>query len=126
MKLPTAVSLHTQSGDLSLQWPDTTSFRLSGEFLRVFSPSAEEANRVVFGKQHVKATACEYVGRYALKISFSDGHESGLFTWLFLEKLCLEQESLWQDYLAQLEDKQLSRDPDVQVLTFPPTNEDPV
>jgi len=90
-------------------------FELSAEYLRVFSPSAEvqghsEAERKLqFGKSKVLVTKIEPVGNYALQIHFSDGHNSGFYSWAYLYKLGTERDILWAGYLAELEDAGLSR-----------------
>lgn len=83
-------------------------FVLSAEFLRVHSPSAEvQGHNSVGGvlprhKEAVAITAIEQVGNYAVKIRFSDGHDTGLYSWDWLRKLCLEQAALWQEYQEKL------------------------
>lgn len=90
-------------------------FELSAEYLRVFSPSAEvqghsEVERKLqFGKSKVLVTKIEPVGNYALQIHFSDGHNSGFYSWAYLYKLGTERDILWAGYLAELEDAGLSR-----------------
>ena len=91
------------------------SFEFSAEFLRVFSPSAEvqghsEAERKLqFGKSKVLITEIEPVGNYAIRVHFSDGHNSGFYSWAYLNKLGTEHDILWAGYLAELEDAGLSR-----------------
>lgn len=83
-------------------------FELPYEFLRVYSPSAEvrghgTGNGVLqTGKKDVGLLRIEPAGNYALKLVFDDGHDSGLYDWAYLRHLCLNQQSLWQDYLGQL------------------------
>lgn len=90
---------------------DDGRFVLSAEFLRVHSPSAEvQGHNSVGGvlprhKQDVSITAIEQVGNYAVKIRFSDGHDTGLYSWDWLRKLCLEQQALWQTYQQKLIDE---------------------
>lgn len=91
-------------------------YALSFEFLRVHSPSAEvrghgQGSEVLqYGKKRVTITNIEPVGNYAIKLVFSDGHDSGLYTWPLLQNFCLNQASLWQQYLAKLEEAGKSRD----------------
>ncbi|WP_396588432.1 gamma-butyrobetaine hydroxylase-like domain-containing protein [Bermanella sp. R86510] len=107
-KIPSKIDFHTQSQQLELGWGDS-SYQLSAEFLRVYSPSAEvrghgQGNEVLqHGKQDVRILKLEPVGNYALKIYFDDGHDSGLYNWDYLKDLAENQDHYWQDYLARLE-----------------------
>jgi len=89
---------------------------LSFEFLRVHSPSAEVRGHgpgqevLQVGKRAVDITELEPVGMYAVRPTFSDGHNSGIYSWDYLHKLCNEQEALWRDYLARLERAGAHRD----------------
>lgn len=93
---------------LALRFGDNTTCILSSEFLRVFSPSAEVRGHgggepmLVIGKEHVKIVAMEPVGRYAVKLVFDDGHDSGLYDWDTLYELGQTKETLWQGYLDRL------------------------
>jgi len=84
--------------------------------LRVTSPSAEvqghsPSERVtVGGKRDVKITRIDPVGNYAVKLVFSDGHDTGIFSWSYLRKLGVERDEVWQQYLNELNEKGLSRD----------------
>ena len=117
---PTALTLHQQSRVLEIGFDDGQLFRLPFELLRVYSPSAEvqgHGNPILqFGKINVGLVGLEPAGQYALKLTFDDGHDSGLFTWEYLEQLCLRQEQLWADYLQQLAAAGKSRDPDESVV----------
>ena len=83
-------------------------FDLDAEYLRVESPSAEVKGhgpgqeQLVFGKRNVSMTRLEPIGSYAVRIIFSDGHSTGLFTWSYLAKLGREHEAIWQTYLDKL------------------------
>ena len=105
--IPSVIKFHKQSQQLELAWHDEH-VQLSAEMLRVLSPSAEvrghgAGNEVLqFGKKDVRILKLEPVGNYALKITFDDGHDSGLFNWPYLHELCRNQTHLWQDYLAKL------------------------
>lgn len=118
--IPTGVKLHKASRTLELQYADGQKFTLPAEFLRVHSPSAEVQGHgrpvLQTGKQHVALTGVEPAGNYALKLTFDDGHDSGLYSWEYLYQLGQRQESLWQDYLEQLRAAGASRDPDVSVV----------
>lgn len=115
--IPEAIRLHTQSRVLELVY-DGTSFRLAAEFLRVFTPSAEARGHgpgqetLQTGKRNVELLGVEPVGTYALKLVFSDGHDSGLYTWDLLHNLATHQAELWQAYLDQLTAQGASRDTD--------------
>jgi ATP-binding protein involved in chromosome partitioning len=101
---------------LSVTFPDGGRYVLSAEMLRVMSPSAEvqghsPSQRVtVGGKSWVTITGLEPVGSYAVRVRFSDGHDTGLFTWGYLEELGRGKDAKWSAYLAELEEKGLSRD----------------
>jgi ATP-binding protein involved in chromosome partitioning len=90
---------------------------LPAEFLRVLSPSAEvqghskEQRVTVGGKRDVKIRELRPVGNYAVRVVFDDGHDTGLFTWSYLHLLGLQKNKKWAEYLAELEEKGLSRDP---------------
>ncbi|PSJ80827.1 gamma-butyrobetaine hydroxylase-like domain-containing protein [Neisseria iguanae] len=90
---------------------------LSAEFLRVYSPSAEVRGHALgqeilqTGKADVTIMGLEPVGRYALKITFSDGHDSGLYDWPYLHKLAYQYDEMWADYLRRIELAGASRIP---------------
>lgn len=115
--IPTDVILHRQSRLLELAFDDGQRFRLPAEFLRVYSPSAEVRGHGVgqevlqIGKRDVELLSIEPVGHYALKLVFSDGHDSGLYDWGYLYRLGREQDALWASYLQRLEAAGASRDP---------------
>ena len=119
MNIPTAIKLHKASRTLELQYGAQT-FQLSAEFLRVHSPSAEVQGHgqpiLQYGKQNVALVAVQPTGNYALKLSFDDGHDSGLFTWDYLYQLATRQEQLWNDYLQALHDAGRTRDPQASVV----------
>ena len=100
---PSKIKLHRQSQTLELVFGEQ-SFTLSAEFLRVHSPSAEvkghgpgqEVLQLI--KESVEIIDLVAQGRYAIKLVFSDGHDSGLFTWAYLKELGQNQASLWQSY----------------------------
>ncbi|MFF7707551.1 gamma-butyrobetaine hydroxylase-like domain-containing protein [Pseudomonas sp. NPDC007930] len=112
--LPSAIHLHKASKALALTYGGTT-YTLPAEFLRVHSPSAEVQGHgkpiLQFGKLGVGLNKVEPAGQYALKLTFDDGHDSGLFTWDYLYELCTRQDALWADYLAELHKAGKSRDP---------------
>jgi len=114
--IPTNVVVHQQSKVLELGYENGNTYRLPFEFLRVLSPSAEVQGHgpgqetLQTGKRDVLIANLEPVGHYALKPSFSDGHDSGLYSWDFLQYLCENQEKLWQAHLERLAGAGLDRD----------------
>lgn len=105
---PTEIKLHALSQRLEIAFDDGAQFTLDAEYLRVFSPSAEVRGHgagqetLQVGKRHVGIQSLEPVGRYALKIVFDDGHDSGLYSWDYLYCLGRDYPSNWQDYLDRL------------------------
>ena len=114
--IPDEVKLHRVSRVLELVYGDQV-FRLPAEYLRVFTPSAEARGHapgqevLQIGKRLVEITGVEPVGSYALKLVFSDGHDSGLYSWDYLYQLGENRDDLWQTYLVRLEAEGGSRDP---------------
>lgn len=115
--IPTSITLHRKSRVLEIGFDDGRTFSLPFEYLRVYSPSAEVRGHGVgqevlqVGKQDVDITALEPVGNYAVRPTFSDGHDSGLYSWDHLYLLGDRHEALWQDYLDRLAAAGASRDP---------------
>jgi len=115
--LPTEIKLHQTSRVLELVFADGRSFRLPYEFLRVYSPSAEVRGHgpgqetLQIGKRDVTITDVEPVGHYALRPTFSDGHESGIYSWDYLYDLGTRQDELWQRYIERLAKAGASREP---------------
>ena len=113
---PTALTVHGASHVLEVQYADGATFRLPFELMRVYSPSAEVQGHgpgqevLQTGKRDVGIVAVEPVGNYAIKPIFSDGHESGLFSWQYLYELGSRQTELWQDYLNRLQAAGVDRD----------------
>jgi len=113
---PTEVRLKTDKKTLVVSFDDGTSYELQAEYLRVTSPSAEvqghspDQKKTVPGKRHVEIMSLEPVGNYALRITFDDMHNTGIFSWVYLKKLGMEHDTLWADYLADLDKKGMSRD----------------
>ena len=113
----TDVKLHQVSGILELSYEDGTQYNISAEFLRVHSPSAEvqghsqEQAVLQHGKKHVKIADLIPQGHYAIRIVFSDDHDSGIFSWDYLFQLGSNQAQLWAEYLDKLEQAGKSREP---------------
>lgn len=105
---PTALTVHQKSRVLDIAFDDGSEFSIPFELLRVYSPSAEvrghgQGQEVLqLGKRDVGISGVEPVGNYAIQPTFTDGHNTGLFSWDYLYKLGSEQEALWADYLARL------------------------
>ena len=112
---PTEIKLHTESRELELVYAGGEAHRLSYELLRVLSPSAEVRGHgkpiLQTGKKFVTIRDVEPVGNYAIKITFDDGHDSGLYSWSYLHELCQNKDKLWNDYLQQLEQAGARREP---------------
>jgi len=113
---PTEIKLHQVSRALEISFEDGKTFRLPCEFLRVYSPSAEVRGHgpgqetLQIGKRNVEIKAVEPVGNYAVQLAFSDGHNTGIYSWDILYDYGLRQETLWADYLARLHAAGASRD----------------
>jgi DUF971 family protein len=113
---PTEIRLRKDRRSILVAFDDGVGFDLPAEYLRVLSPSAEvqghskEQRVTVPGKSDVAVTAIDPVGNYAVRLTFNDGHNSGLFSWTYLRRLGEEREALWADYLAELNAKGLSRE----------------
>ena len=113
---PTAITLHQASRVLEIAFDDGRSFRLPYEFLRVHSPSAEVRGHgpgqetLQTGKRDVTIDDIEPVGHYALRPKFSDGHDSGLYSWDYLYDLGERHDELWRSYLERLAAAHASRD----------------
>jgi DUF971 family protein len=114
--VPTEITLHQRSRAMELTFADGKVFRLPFEFLRVHSPSAEVRGHgpgqevLQTGKRSVDILALDPVGSYAVQPRFSDGHDTGIYSWEYLYHLGENQERLWKDYLAKLEAAGASRE----------------
>jgi DUF971 family protein len=106
---PIDIRLHQASKLLEIKFDNNTECMLSCEFLRVYSPSAEVRGHgagqetLQIGKEDVNISAIEPVGNYAVKLTFTDGHDTGLYSWDYLYYLGENYEAMWQDYIAKLE-----------------------
>ena len=114
---PTELRLRKDRRALAVIFEGGESFELAAEYLRVRSPSAEvqghspSERRTVAGKANVQILELHPVGNYAVRLVFDDLHSTGIFSWDYLHELGKHHERYWQDYLAELKDKQLSRAP---------------
>lgn len=115
--IPTEIKLHQKSRILEVAFANGERFELSCEFLRVFTPSAEARGHgpgqetLQIGKRDVEIERIEAVGNYAIKPVFSDGHDSGLYSWDMLYNLGVHRDELWQAYLDRLQAEGASRNP---------------
>lgn len=105
---PTDIKLHQASRLLEISFDDGKHAKLSCEFLRVYSPSAEVRGHgagqevLQIGKEDVNITGIEPIGNYAVKLTFSDGHDTGLYSWDYLYDIAKNYEALWLEYLGRL------------------------
>jgi DUF971 family protein len=122
MSIPTRVVVREAKDSLLITFSDVQEYSLPAEFLRVHSPSAEvrghgEGNETLqYGKRNITIASLEQAGNYALQIIFSDGHDSGIYSWEYLRKLAENQEAMWSVYLEKLHNAGLSRDSESQVI----------
>ena len=113
---PTAVTVHEQSRVLEIGFSDGKQFRIPFELMRIYSPSAEVQGHgpgqevLQTGKREVGVAGLEPVGNYAVQPTFSDGHNTGIFSWDYLYFLGAQQTQLWQQYETRLQAAGLERD----------------
>jgi DUF971 family protein len=114
---PTEIRLKKAEKRLEIDFDDGQRFSYPAEFLRVESPSAEvqghgpSQKQIVAGRMHVGILEIEPVGNYAIRITFDDLHDTGIYSWDYLYGLGANREALWRAYLAEIEKRGLSRDP---------------
>ena len=114
---PTEITLHQKSRALEIEFADGKTFSLPCEFLRVYSPSAAVRGHgpgqevLQIGKRTIEITAIEPVGTYAIQPRFSDGHDTGIYSWDLLYDYGLHQEEMWKHYLERLKNAGASREP---------------
>jgi DUF971 family protein len=114
---PTEIRLKQAEKVLEVDFDDGSRFRYPAELLRVESPSAEVMGHgpgqktIVAGRRHVGILTLEPVGNYAIRIKFDDLHDTGIYSWEYLYGLGRDQDTLWRQYLAELEKRGLKRDP---------------
>ena len=112
---PNEIKLHQQSKLMEISFADGKIFKFSYEFLRVHSPSAEVRGHspgqeiLQTGKQNININHIEPVGSYAVQLDFSDGHNSGLYSWDLLYRYGLNQDKMWQQYLQKMDEAGASR-----------------
>jgi DUF971 family protein len=113
---PESITLHEKSRVLEVGFSDGSVFRIPFELMRVFSPSAEVQGHgpgqevLQTGKREVEVVNLEPIGNYAVKPVFSDGHDSGIYSWDYLYFLGSQQAQLWEDYERRLQEAGVDRD----------------
>lgn len=113
---PTEIVLHQKSRVLEIAFSDGKRFRLPCEFLRVYSPSAEVRGHgpgqevLQVGKKDVEITELDPVGAYAVRPVFSDGHDTGIYSWDYLYALGVNQDEMWRRYLERIDEAGASRE----------------
>jgi len=125
LQIPTGIKLHKKSRYLEITYPDGDIFNLPCEYLRVFSPAAEERagrrmGRVIRGKEDINISAINPVGSYALQIIFDDGHETGIYSWARLYDMAKNLKSDWEDrdLTAHEEDQDEQGERTISILYF--------
>jgi DUF971 family protein len=114
---PTEIKLHQKSRILEIAFADGKTFQLPCEFLRVYSPSAEVRGHgpgqevLQVGKKNVDITKIEPVGSYAVQLTFSDSHDTGIYSWDLLYDYGMHQQEMWQHYLERMKEAGASREP---------------
>jgi len=122
MPVPSRIIVNQQKDSLNMEYQGDVRFNLPAEYLRVSSPSAEVRGHgkgqevLQIGKRNVTIQSIQKSGNYALQITFSDGHDSGIFTWEYLFELGSNHTANWGGYLERLHAAGESRDPDTQVV----------
>ena len=117
VSLPTEIKLHQKSRVLEIAFADGARFRLPCEFLRVYSPSAEVRGHgpgqevLQTGKKDVEISRIEPVGQYAVQLHFSDGHDTGIYSWDLLYDYGVRQDEMWRIYLKRMDEAGASREP---------------
>ncbi len=117
---PTEIKFHQKSRVLDIRFSDGKSFQFSCEFLRVHSPSAEVSGHgpgqevLQTGKKMVSVSKIEPVGNYAIQLNFTDGHNTGLYSWDLLYNFGLNQDTMWQRYIQRLEAAGASREHEIK------------
>jgi len=119
---PSKIKLHREEGSLTLEYPNGQSHTLSGEYLRVHSPSAEVRGHgpgqgvLQHGKKGVRITGVVKSGNYALQLTFSDGHDSGIYSWDYLYDLATQERKYWHQYLDALKQAGKFREADTRTV----------
>ncbi len=112
---PTKLTVRKDKKSLEIAFGDTEVYELTAEMLRVLSPSAEvqghspEQRKTIGGKQNIQIMQMEPVGNYAVRITFDDMHNTGIFSWVYFQDLGQNKEERWAEYLAELKEKGMVR-----------------
>jgi DUF971 family protein len=120
--VPSSLTVHVKSKVLEVGYESGEQYRIPFELMRVYSPSAEVMGHgpgqetLQVGKKHVIIESLDPIGHYAVKPKFSDGHDSGIFSWDYIAWLGKNQDGLWADYLARLTQAGASREPDLAAM----------
>lgn len=123
--IPTEIKLHQVSRKMEIAFNNGTRFELPYEFLRVYSPSAEVRGHgpgqevLQLGKKNIEIKSIEPVGNYAVVLMFSDGHDTGIYSWDYLYELGEHYVALWDRYLSRMEQAGASREPLADTLARP-------
>ena len=126
MSKPSTIKLRRGSRVLEVTFDDGKHFTLPFELLRIYSPSAEvrghgEGQRILqTGKKHVNVTSIEPVGNYAIRLSFDDGHNTGIYAFDYLRELGETQDKLWREYEVELQKANASRLPAIAIGQWQP------
>lgn len=113
---PTEIRLRKDRRSLAIAFDDGSAFDLPAEYLRVMSPSAEvqghspDQRKTVGGKKDVEIIKIEPIGNYAVRLTFDDLHDTGIYAWSYFLELGRDRDTLWADYLRELEEKGLTRE----------------
>ena len=123
---PSHIKLHKKARELEFEYEHRDNASVSCELLRVCSPSAEvrghssDQRQLQTGKKYVNISALEFVGNYAVRISFDDGHDTGIYSWEYLEDLIDRSDDYWNDYLKDLKAANASRLPTIPLGHWSP------
>lgn len=113
--IPVNIVLSKNKKNITLEYSEKSSI-LDAEFLRINSPSAEvkghspDQKKLVYKKKNVMISGIELIGNYAIKISFDDGHDTGIYTWQYLNDLYQSHDSIWRAYISELRKKGMERE----------------
>ena len=122
---PTKISYKKLENALEIEWVDVV-YSLPIELLRVRSPSADtrgpngQRRKPQSGKKDVRIKDINHTGNYGIRLNFDDGHDTGIFVWEYLHDLAKNQEKYWREYLKELEEKNESRLPKLEVKHWNP------
>jgi len=113
---PIKIKYNKEKKFLTIAFDNNENFDLSAEYLRVESPSAEiqghsiNQKKTVAGKKYISIIQIDQIGNYAIKLTFNDGHDTGIYSWEYLYNLCINKDKIWKKYIDSIEKKDLSRE----------------